>query len=174
MGICGCCGLAAAIDATGALHVLYRTAQDQTERGARLIRLPADATAGATAGLVQKDVWQMPGCPMTTAALLSHGQGILAAWITEYKVRLRGWTAQDTQAHGGKATQNHPRLIRNTAGATLLLWTEGAMWGKGGEMVARAFTPQGGAEGSPVRRPLPTWTYAAGAALADGRFVVMY
>jgi hypothetical protein len=171
MGICGCCGLAATVDASGSLHILYRVAENKSQRGARLIRLPADATARTAAELVHKDRWSMPGCPMTTAALVPDGNSILSAWITEYQVQLRGWTAP---TEGGKVMQNHPRLIRNTAGETLLLWTEGAMWGKGGESVARTFDPKGDPTGSPLRQSLPLWSHAAGAALADGRFAVIY
>lgn len=176
MGVCACCGLTTATDDTGALYVLYRTAEQTRQRGARLLRLPPKATGETPPTLLTKDQWNLKACPMTTAAWLPAVQGANAFWVTEFKLHLFGKQVEsiDLSSITGKAMQNHPRLARNVAGETLLLWTEGSMWGKGGELVSQGFSPNGKPLGTFLRQPLPTWSYGACAALPDGRFVILF
>lgn len=176
LGVCACCGLSTSTDDTGALYVLYRTAEQTRQRGARLLRLPPKATGETTPTLLTKDQWNLKACPMTTAAWLPTAQGVNAFWVTEFKLHLFGKDVEgiDLSSITGKAMQNHPRMARNTAGETLLLWTEGAMWGKGGEFVSQCFSPDGNPVGTTLRQPLPTWSYGACAALPDGRFAIIY
>ncbi len=176
LGVCACCGLATATDATGALYVLYRTAEQTKQRGARVLRLPSKANGETPPVLLTKDQWNLNACPMTTASWLPTAQGANAFWVTEFKLHLFGKEVEgiDLSSVTGKAMQNHPRLARNAAGETLLLWTEGAMWGKGGELVSQCFSPQGKPVGSPKKQPLPTWSYGAVTALPDGRFAILY
>ncbi len=172
MGICGCCGLAAITDATGSLQVLYRTAEKSSQRGVRLIRLPVNATAATVPVLLKNDHWNMSACPMTTATLLPGTKETITAWITGFEMQFFGWNPTDIG--GKKAVQNHPRLARNAAGETLLIWTEAAAWGKGGELASQIFSATSAPLGIPQRQPLPTWSYGACATLADGRFAVLY
>lgn len=176
MGVCGCCGLATTTDATGALYVLYRTAERTSQRGARLLSLPPKATSVTLPVLLKKDRWDLAACPMTTAAWLPTSKGANAIWITEFKINTFGQDLEGTNLSptSGKAMQNHPRLARNTAGEMLLLWTEGSMWGKGGELVTQQISVNGKPLGAPQKQPLPTWSYGACAALPDGRFAVIY
>lgn len=176
MGVCACCGLATATDDTGALFVLYRTAEQGKQRGARLLRLPPKATGETSPVLLTKDQWNLNACPMTTATWLPSAQGADAFWVTEFKLHLFGREVEniDLGSFTGKAMQNHPRLARNTAGETLLLWTEGAMWGKGGELVSQLFSTSGKPAGATQKQPLPAWSYGACTALPDGRFAIIY
>jgi hypothetical protein len=174
-GICGCCGLAATVDGSGSLQILYRTAEGGSQRGTRLLRLPANATAATAPELVQKDRWNMPGCPMTTASLVPAGPSVTSAWVTEFQLRFGGWkAAPEAGSSGAKAGQNHPRFASNAQGESVLIWTEGAMWGKGGELVVQTFNKGGKAASQPSRQSLPLWSYGACASLPDGRFVVMF
>ncbi len=171
-GICGCCGLAAMIGADGSLHVLYRKAENGSQRGARLIRLPAAANLSTTPVVVPLDQWNMPGCPMTTAAFIQEDGGPAPAWVTQYQLRFQSWTPQI--AAQSEALRNHPRMARNSAGETLLAWTEGATWGKGGELLAQVFSANGAPQGRPVRQTLSAWQYGACAVLGDGRLALLY
>lgn len=176
MGVCACCGLTTATDGTGALYLLYRTAEQKKQRGARLLRLPPRANAETQPELLTKDQWNLNACPMTTAAWLPTAQGANAFWVTEFKLHLFGKEVEsiDLSSFTGKAMQNHPRLARNAAGETLLLWTEGAMWGKGGELVSQLFSTDGKPSGPTQKQPLPTWSYGAATVLPDGRFAIIY
>lgn len=171
-GICGCCGLAAVLLPDGSLHVLYRAAENVSQRGARLIHLPADANASTVPVVAPQDQWNMPGCPMTTAAFLQDKAAAVPAWVTQYQLSFQDWAPQ--LATPAEAPRNHPRMARNGAGETLLAWTEGATWGKGGELVAQLFSAHGTPQGKPTRRPLFPWQYGACATLADGRLVLLY
>jgi hypothetical protein len=174
-GICGCCGLAAAMEASGAVQILYRIAEGGTQRGTRVIRLPANANAATAPELLQKDRWTMPGCPMTTAALVPTASDMTLAWVTEFQLRFGGLkAAPEAGKSGAKAGQNHPRFASNAQGESVVIWTEGAMWGKGGELVVQTFNTAGKAVSQPVRQALPLWSYGACAGLPDGRFVVIF
>ncbi|CAN5893338.1 hypothetical protein BH11VER1_BH11VER1_01400 [soil metagenome] len=175
-GVCGCCGLAASTDATGALYVLYRTAEQTKQRGARFLRLPPKATGDTAPVLLQQDRWDLKACPMTTAALLPDSGSVEAFWITDFKLQIFGQGLESIAPSSLKSTamRNHPRLARKANGETLLIWTEGAMWGKGGELIAQFFSANGKPTGEPLKQPLPTWSYGACATLPDGRFVVLY
>lgn len=176
MGVCGCCGLATTTDTTGALYVLYRTAERTSQRGARLLSLPPKATSNSMPALLKKDRWDLAACPMTTAAWLPTSKGANAIWITEFKINYAGQGLEgiNLSPTTSKAMQNHPRVARNTAGEMLLLWTEGSMWGKGGELVTQNLSANSKPLSTPQKQPLPTWSYGACAALPDGRFAVIY
>jgi hypothetical protein len=163
------------MEASGAVQILYRIAEGGTQRGTRVIRLPANANAATAPELMQKDRWAMPGCPMTTAALLPTGSGMAMAWVTEFQLRIAGLkAAPEAGKSGTKAGQNHPRFASNSQGESVVIWTEGAMWGKGGELVVQTFDRAGKPLSQPVRQALPLWSYGACTSLPDGRFVVFF
>jgi hypothetical protein len=173
-GVCACCGLAADLDDAGALHVLYRTAENGKQRGVRLLTLPAGATAGSKPVVPTTDRWNLAGCPMTTAAWMRSKTGIAASWVTEFKLQFSGQGLETVRLEGSQAGQNHPRLARNATGHVLVMWAEGSMWGKGGELVTQTFNAAGKPTGPALRQSLPTWSYGACTSLADGRFVVVF
>src|SRR4030095_14977867 len=81
-----------------------------------------------------------------------------------------------TAVPGEGKGRKHPALAANPQGQTLVAWTEGTGWNKGGSVAGQAYdaknhpieTGSGRAEG------LPAWGAPAVFARADGTFVVVY
>jgi hypothetical protein len=63
----------------------------------------------------------------------------------------------------------------NQAGETLLVWTEGTGWQRGGGLAWQIFGPDGRPTAPPQRRDgVPVWGSAAAVAEPDGCFTVLY
>jgi hypothetical protein len=71
--------------------------------------------------------------------------------------------------------RKHPRLATSGSGETLLVWTEGTAWARGGSLAWQVFD----AKGQPLARAVgavpgvPAWSFGAAAATRSG-FVVIY
>ena len=80
-----------------------------------------------------------------------------------------------TMAPGDARAMRHPSLAVNAAGDTLLAWTEGTGWQKGGSLAWQVFDRNGRAVGEPGRAPgVPVWGLVAAVAKRDGTFAVIY
>jgi hypothetical protein len=178
-GACGCCAVGAMADRRGTLFVLYRAARDTTQRGTYLL---TSRDRGVTFASEELQRWEIAACPMSTYALADAPTGILAAWETAGQVQ---WLRMDPTtgrrsplvvAPGAAGTRKHPSIAANSRGETLLVWTEGTGWNKGGglawQLYDRNAMPvvegQGRAEG------VPTWGLGTVVARPDGGFVIVY
>lgn len=174
-GACGCCGLRAAIDATGAANILYRAATGGTHRDAAWL------TLGGTASTpVVLQTWELNACPMSTFALEQSGSGLGAAWETEQQIY---YSRLDPKTHAfspplameGPAGRKHPSIATNAAGVTLVAWTEGTAWARGGTLAWEALDKDRrrlAAQSNAA--PVPVWGLVAAAAWRDGSFVVLH
>lgn len=177
-GACGCCGVGAMGGPDGELHVLFRAAQDNTHRGTYLL---TSRDAGATYAATRLQDWNIASCPMSTYALTRSPNGVLAAWETEGQIF---WTRIDAKtgapgavvgAPGSARNRKHPALASNARGETLLAWTEGTGWSKGGSLAWQIFDANGAPLGEAGHMAgIPAWSLAAAAARADGSFVILY
>jgi hypothetical protein len=126
--------------------------------------------------------WDVDICPMTTAAFAEGGGKIVFAWETKGQVSFAsvdpdsGKPVPPTAAPGTpKQDRKHPTLAANAQGQTLLAWTEGMGWNKGGSLAWCVFDKasqptqvQGTAPGVPV------WSLVTAVALPDGSFRIIY
>jgi hypothetical protein len=175
-GACGCCGMDAVVDHSGTLFLLYRSARDLVHRDTYLLA-SRDGARTFTARKLQE--WNINACPMSTFSLAEGADGPLAAWETAGQVQFARVTAGDgvraIQPAGDPRTRRHPSLAVNASGDTLLAWTEGTGWNRGGAVAWQVFDRNGRPAGEPGRAPgLSVWGLVAAAARADGRFVVIY
>ena len=175
-GACGCCGLRAFVDRNGLLYVLYRTATDKVERDTALL-LSRDK--GRTFAEKRLHPWKINSCPMSTYAMTNGTSGVAAAWETEGHVFTSTINPQDLsitspqQAPG--SSQKHPTIAVAPSGQTLVAWTEGTGWQRGGALVWEVMDK----EGTPVakgRKPdaIPVWGLPSAYAKPDGTFVIVY
>ena len=79
-GACACCGLAAATDSDGSVHVSYRGAGDNVRRGQRLLT-STDHGRTFSDRLVQP--WELGACPVSTTSLFAGPGGLTVAWETQ-------------------------------------------------------------------------------------------
>lgn len=173
-GACGCCGMRAFADTRGKLHLLYRTAEENLHRGMQLVTLEGGETAG-----LRLDDWELSACPMTTSSIRETGGRVLAAWENAGQVffaRIDGATAREPiPAPGATGARKHPVAVGNDRGETLLVWTEGTGWNRGGSLVWHVFD----ADGKPTLRhgtepDVAVWSLPTALVDATGDFVIVY
>lgn len=176
-GACACCGMRAFVDGQGALYVLYRTATRMTERGMFLLVSP---DKGRTFRGQRLDEWTLTSCPMSSV-VMSDAQRRLAAWENSGQIWFAALDPKlaakptATAAPGAPGKRKHPALAVNARGETLLVWTEGTGWKRGGSLAWQVFdrdgkptADKGTAEGVPV------WGLPTAVAWPNGEFTIIY
>ncbi len=177
-GACGCCGMRAAVDRSGALFMLFRSARAMVNRDTYMLT-SRDHGMSFTADKLHG--WSVGACQMSTYALATTGERTFAAWETAGQVH---WLSVDSASgrrsaivapDGPAGGRKHPSIAATDQGQVLLVWTEGTGWNKGGRLAWQRFDAAGrpdGARGDVAG--VATWSLGAAAALPDGRFAIVY
>jgi RNA polymerase sigma factor (sigma-70 family) len=178
-GACGCCGMRAFADSKGNLYALYRGAKTVNQRDMHLLTYIGESKNFAGTNL---HPWAINLCPMSSESIVEGPAGVvLGAWDTEGQVyfvnltAVKGGQRTPVAAPGTGKARKHPALAVNAKGATLLAWTEGTGWNKGGSLAWQVFdrdgnpTPERGAAAG-----VPVWGLVAAFVRPDGRFVILY
>jgi len=176
-GACACCGMRAFTDAEGNLFALYRTAASALNRDMTLL-VSRDQGGRFTSTTLHR--WRLGQCPMSSEFMTVAGGKMLAAWETDGPVQFASLSATAsnapvTQRPSTMAKGKHPVLALNASGETLLVWTEGTAWQRGGALAWQVFGPDGRPVGEPQRRDgVPVWGLAAAVAEPNGSFTILY
>jgi hypothetical protein len=175
-GACGCCGTATFLDTRGTLSLLFRAARDTAHREAMLLTSPDRGTTFTPRALQD---WEISACPMSTFAVAEGDGATVAAWETAgqvYWTRVDGaGTGRPIAAPGSASGRKHPSIARNARGATLLAWTEGMGWGRGGTLAWQIFDKAGVPVGDAGHADgVPAWSLVAADAKPDGTFDIIY
>jgi hypothetical protein len=179
-GVCACCGMKGFVDSQGAIHILFRSATDQTNRDMYLLS-SKDAGKTFQGTLLQK--WNVNSCTMSSAAFTEGPTGTFAAWETQKQVYFAKLMTDATQpgkpvaAPGtGTGDRKHPALATNAAGETILVWTEGTGWQKGGALAWCVFDKDGKptAQTGRVNGGIPVWGLPTVVAGKDGGFLIVH
>jgi hypothetical protein len=177
-GACGCCGMRAFADDRGTLYILYRAATESIHRDMVLL-VSNDHGKEFFGERVAK--WELNACPMSTAAISEAGSNVLIAWETAGQVffaHIRQGTDRILDvgaAPGGAQDRKHPTLAGNTRGETLLAWTEGTAWQRGGSVAWRVFDESSHpTEVKGTVAGVPVWGLVAAFTRPDGGFVIVY
>lgn len=176
-GACGCCGMRAYADSRGNVYLLYRAATHGDDRD--MVLLASTDHAGSFQGKrIHK--WKLNACPMSSAFLAEADGGVLAAWETEKQVYFaksdaRAQSITTPIAAPGQGSRKHPVLAVNSLGETILVWTEGTGWKKGGSIAWQVFDREGHVRGEHGEASgLAAWSMAAVIRDADGSFTIIY
>lgn len=178
LGACGCCGMRAFVDRSGALFVLYRAAAQDIHRNMTLL---ISADSGRTFRAREVSNWQLNACPMSTAYLSAGGQHVLAAWERAGEVYFDTINPETFQfsssfpAPGQSENRKHPAVAANSSGQVLMAWTEGTGWKKGGSLAWQIFDKSGqplGATGHAAG--VPVWGLPSVYTSSDGNFTIFY
>ena len=173
-GACGCCGMAVFADSQGTVRALYRTATENIHRDIYLLAAP---TSGNQFTGRKLDTWELNACPMTSMDFAQSGDKIEGAWETAGQVYFEDLTAANAvriSAPVGGQNHKHPRIAVAPDGATLLAWTEGAGWARGGSLAWQLYDAAGKPVGETHTAPgLPAWSFGAVAAKPGG-FLILY
>lgn len=170
-GVCACCSLKAFITPGGELFTLYRAARDKTQRD---VVLMTSRDGGAT--FQHRDIgrWAIHACPMSSFSAISDGAHTRGAWEAEGKVytALLDAGSDALAVSGGKA--RHPSLAINEQGETLITWSIGTGWQKGGQLGWLVLDPSG--RPTPqhgTQSGIPVWGFTAAYA-EGGSFTILY
>lgn len=177
-GVCGCCGMRAFSDNKGNVFMLYRSATDVIHRDSYLL---VSRDKGKQYQSIKLDPWNVGTCPMSSYALTQTNAGVLAAWETNGQVSFAlldpesGKKSEPVPAPGKGVGRKHPAVASNLRGETILVWTEGTGWNRGGAVAWQVFDK----DGKPTRERgradgVPTWSLVAVFARPDGGFTVLY
>ena len=177
MGACACCGMRAFADRSGTAYILFRAATGGVNRDETLL---VSRQPGARFEIANAHKWKASVCPMSSATLTAAEGGALAAWETAeqiYYAKVNPRTLQvstPTSPAGGTA-RKHPVAVANDKGETLLVWTEGTGWARGGAVAWQVYGA-GGEPTSPAGRAdgVPAWSLATAFAQPNGDFVIVY
>jgi hypothetical protein len=154
--------------------VLYRSATANIHRDIYLLTSPRDAQGFAGSKL---DTWDVNACPMTSMDFAQAGEKVEGAWETAGQVYFEDLTA--SKAAPVKAPQEgqnrkHPRVAIAPNGETLMAWTEGTGWNRGGALAWQLYDLAGKPLGNKCSAPnLPASSFGAVIAKPGG-FLVLY
>jgi hypothetical protein len=175
-GACGCCGISALADAAGTVRVLYRSAGEKVNRDMFLL---TSHDKGSTFSGQKLDAWNANMCPMSTASLSASATETVISWENKGQIFF-GHVAPDTKsvapiaAPGQGQGRKHPSVAVNAAGETLLVWTEGMGWAKGGSLSWQLYDKVGKPTQKGTEPGVPKWSLIATFARPDGGFTILY
>jgi hypothetical protein len=178
-GACGCCGLRSFADSKGKVYTLYRGAKDVTQRDMYLL---TSTDRGKSFTIADVHPWAISTCPMSSETFAEGPGGrVVGAWETNGQVYFAridpktGKRSAPVAAPGTGHGRKHPAVAVNGKGETILVWTEGMGWNRGGSVVWQVYDT----DGKPTREHghaggVPVWSLVAAFVRPDGRFVVVY
>ena len=177
-GACGCCGMSALADGRDNLYILFRSAREVVHRDMYLL---ASRNHGESFQGTDVSEWNIGACVMSTESMFEGPSGVLAAWETMGNVYygvVDPSTARVSNlfaAPGETKNRKYPVVVANTRGETLLAWTEGMGWQKGGSLAWQIFDQQGHPTGTAGRADgVPMWSLLAAFPRPDGNFTIVY
>ena len=179
-GACGCCGMKALAAGDGKVFAVYRAAREGVDRDLTLVE---STDGGETFKGSILHPWPITTCPMSSMSFTKGGDGaIMTAWETEGQVYFQRLDDRSTREPrpisppGARGGRKHPSIARNAKGETLLAWTEGTGWQKGGALVWLVFD----AQGRPTKRQgridrgIPVWGLPTVVARQDDGFAIIH
>jgi hypothetical protein len=175
-GVCACCGMRAFINEQSKLFVLYRTATEMTERGMFLL---TSSDHGKSFSGARLDKWNLTTCPMSSTTM-TQAEHTIGAWENNGQVFFgtldsKGDAPAFIAAPGTTGKRKHPAIAVNSRGETILVWTEGTGWKKGGSLAWQVFDRNGKPTADKGTAPdVPVWGLATVVAEADGSFTIIY
>jgi hypothetical protein len=177
-GACGCCGMRAFCDRSGSVYLLYRSAAEKVHRDSYLL---VSRDHGANFRAENLSQWTINACPMSSFALAEGGGKVLAGWETNGQVSFArvdpssGRHGEPTPAPGPAGGRKHPAVAANDRGGSILVWTDGMGWNRGGGLSWQVFDQDGRPTAERGNAPgVPVWSLVAVFARPDGGFTVVY
>jgi hypothetical protein len=161
-------------DTKGTVRALYRSATENIHRDIYLLTLHDQARGFEGRKL---HPWQINACPMSSMAFAEGAGTVEGAWETGgqvYFADLTGANAVPVSAPEEGKGRKHPRIAIGSGGETLMVWTEGTGWARGGSLAWQLYDQSGKMIGEKVTKAgVPGWSFGA-AVRKSGGFVVLY
>jgi len=173
-GACACCDMAMFVDSKNVLRLLYRSATANVHRDIYLLTSPRETRTFEGRKL---DTWNINACPMSSMDFAQTGNKVEGAWETRGQVYFEDLTATGSApvsaAEGGQ-NHKHPRLAIAPDGETVMTWTEGTGWNRGGSLAWQLYDAAGKPLGKKCTAPgVPAWSFGA-VVTKPGGFLILY
>ena len=170
-GVCACCSLKTFVSPTGELLTLYRAARSMAQRD---ITFMSSTDGGTTFHHRTIGPWAISACPMSSASVIAAGPKARAAWEAEGRVYTSLLDEKSTALAVSGEQARHPALAVNAGGETLVSWSVGTGWQKGGQLAWVVLD----AAGQPTanrgtKTGVPVWGFST-AYVAGDHFVLLY
>ena len=178
-GACVCCGMRAGADSGGDVYLMYRAATEGIHRDMTLL---VSGDGGESFRSATVGPWELAACPMSTTQISASESGVLIAWETDGQVywsRLAAASSDPSEPvspPGEEARRKHPVVAGGADGRTLVAWTEGTGWKRGGSLAWQIFDSEGrptGEQGK-ISGAIPVWGSTSVAARPAGGFLLVY
>ncbi|MBI3909446.1 MAG: hypothetical protein HY320_00755 [Armatimonadetes bacterium] len=178
-GACPCCSTRIFADSRGTVYTLYRSASTNVDRDMYLLA-SRDQGERFDGSLIHP--WKINACPMSSASFAEGAAGVIAAWETNgqvYYARIDPATLRISTpipAPGDGQDRKHPAVAVNARGETILVWTEGTGWQRGGSLAWQVFdkddrpTPERGR----MEGGIPAWGLATVCARPKEGFTIIH
>jgi len=182
LGACACCSLAMDFDVNDNLVVAYRSAIDGIGRHMQI--LTADTTKKLEeiyyGEVFAHQQWEMSACPLSTNDIVwATPQQDWLVFETVNRImhmNLSSYLPPQQVAEPATPTrQKNPAMAVNVQGQRLVVWGESISHSKGGKLNMSLFDVDNAIQ--PLEFDaveIPTFSFPAAAALADGSFLVLY
>jgi hypothetical protein len=119
--------------------------------------------------------WPIAACPMSSATIAPGGPVPRAAWETNSVIYTALLTEKSEPLAVSSGQARHPAVAVNARGETLVSWSIGTGWQRGGELGWTILDSSGKLSGQRGKSPgVPVWSHTATFALANGDFVVLH
>lgn len=139
-GVCACCSLKTMVAPDGELLTLYRAARTKTQRD---ITVLSSRDGGATFTPRIVGPWAINACPMSSASLVPFARTARAAWEAEGKIYSALLDATSPALLISDDPGRHPALAVNVHAETLVVWSIGKGWQRGGSLAWRKLDASG-------------------------------
>jgi hypothetical protein len=143
--------------------------------------LLTSADCGKTFRNEKAGEWMVAQCPMSSEAFVDGPEAVTAAWETNGQVffsridKKERLLSQRISPAGSPGGRKHPALAVNGRGETILVWTEGTGWQRGGALAWQVFDENGKSTRAKGRSDgIPIWSFAAVYAEPDDSFAIVY
>jgi hypothetical protein len=170
-GVCACCSLKAFIAPEGTLLTLYRNASSATQRD--MILLSSREVPAFSPAMLHP--WSIAACPMSSAALISSQKSTRAAWESDGMIYSALLAEKPQPLALSRSKARHPSLAVNNRGETLVAWSVGTGWQRGGKAEWTILDTTG--RPSEIQNKaveVPVWSHTAAFATAAGDFVILH
>ena len=115
---------------------------------------------------------------MSSESLVEGPGGVLGAWENDGQVFFASVdrAAPPVVAPGAPSGRKHPVVMQNAAGETLVAWTEGTGWQRGGALAWQLYDKAGKPTGEKGRLDggIPPWGLPTAVARPDGGFTLIH
>jgi len=173
-GVCACCHLKANVDPKGALHIVYRVAEESVNRDSYVL---TSLDQGKTFTPTPLDTWELRACPGSAYSFAHSGDDTFVSWRTENEIYLTSLSKEKHISPPGKDLKRRAAILGyNNKGEVLVTWSEGDNFNKPHDLKWQLYDSEGNALGGigTKENAFKRWGNSAVYTDAEGNFTILH